>query len=157
MRTGEQAAGFLLAIRDAVPRVWVVHTKAMMRESRETALRCRTTVNGHCGLVGMGKVHLLAGPSQALSLLGRSVGKGQPAATAGRYLGTSKFRFSLSRRNRRTRPAMAHLLCDLSLPGSMISRTRYQGSALDAAHNRIMLVCTWSVALTSTPSSLKLS
>lgn len=34
MRTGEQAAGFLLAIRDAIPRVWVAHTKAMMRESK---------------------------------------------------------------------------------------------------------------------------
>lgn len=41
--------------------------------------RCRTTVNGHCGLVGIGKVNLFVGPSHAFSLLGRSVQGGMPA------------------------------------------------------------------------------
>lgn len=68
MPTGERAdepLGFSWRFRDAVPRVWVGHAHPLTPKKW-----CRAAFNGllrHCGLVGMGKVHLFSGPSQAPS------------------------------------------------------------------------------------------
>lgn len=98
MRTGELANSPLgFSWRSGMPyREFGSHNQAALTCSRATASRVQDGRQWALRLAGMGKVHLLAGPSQALSLLGRATGKGRPAATVSRYLGTSKFRLSLA-------------------------------------------------------------
>lgn len=94
MRTGEQADSPLgFSWRSGMLyREFGSHNQAALTCSRATASRVQDGRQWALRLVGMGKVHLLlAGPSQALSLLGRATGKGRPAAAVSRYLGTSKF------------------------------------------------------------------